>query len=854
MVSFFDEMKDLEDITIVLFSEFWRTIKENWWSWTDHWKAWVMWILTSNIKLKSMLPQKIYWKLDITKEKENLLWVWIYYDSVYSKIIEALYNKTGIYTHTLEKDIKKVIPKISNFNTSLRASWSKYYTNITFGIESDNFSIKSAWNISIKYWNNINKLSKKINSRELYRSPKSILKDNKINFSKSISWTGFFYEISVMNNQYTEKTFTWIVDLVPYKTLINEISDNKDTVLSLFSNKMISWEEILSNKIFLGQTTWTWELEKVLTKWNGIILRLWTWSTYINKLTWEGKWYGRFVLWEYLPIDLLFSSWSKTNLWEKMKELPIEKVFKIWADTIWVWLWINRNVQIDLNNLSINKKYKILFSKNLEDWEYMTWTTTSLTWTLSFTTNHFTFFAIMQDVENDTIPDNFSFINLLNKELNTNYESNQIIVSWINTSIPISILWWEYSINSSNFTSSTWTVVLWDIIKIKLNSAPSYLTKVTSRLKLSQVSSDFSITTKTQINSSSSSGWWGWGGWWSSRSRDDCPNGDYSKSYYDRICWNIPDENKKEEDNKIKKSLSAEVLKKWESYFLYEWYNILQIKWFTFSDKIKKLAEKLISFDNIINNDKKDSIKIINNLLKTYYLYKESKTLDSKLKKDFKKQYKLLKSKLIEIFSKNKIYSNEKQKTKKYSYNILQIKWFNLNDEVFKIWKEIINNKNIWIKDKEKIILRLNEYIKAYYKLKQSKDRPKILKNKLKKQIILFQSIYKKSFGKLLILLEVKDKKIKKIITKNKKVLLYKRYSLFRIDNFSFSKKIEALSKKIINNTKISKENKEKLIFRLNKLLIARYDFLKKELTKKIKNNYIKQIILLKFLFKKIFK
>ena len=33
--------------------------------------------------------------------------------------------------------------------------------------------------------------------------------------------------------------------------------------------------------------------------------------------------------------------------------------------------------------------------------------------------------------------------------------------------------------------------------------------------------------------------WWGWGGW-SSRIKDNCPNGDYSDSYYDGTCWTKP--------------------------------------------------------------------------------------------------------------------------------------------------------------------------------------------------------------------------------------------------------------------------------------------------------------------------
>lgn len=47
----------------------------------------------------------------------------------------------------------------------------------------------------------------------------------------------------------------------------------------------------------------------------------------------------------------------------------------------------------------------------------------------------------------------------------------------------------------------------------------------------------------------STNSWWG-GGWWQTRStKDICPNGDYSISYYDKICWEIA-----KEDNELRQA------------------------------------------------------------------------------------------------------------------------------------------------------------------------------------------------------------------------------------------------------------------------------------------------------------
>lgn len=58
-------------------------------------------------------------------------------------------------------------------------------------------------------------------------------------------------------------------------------------------------------------------------------------------------------------------------------------------------------------------------------------------------------------------------------------------------------------------------------------------------------------TSNTLIIVTQSSGWggWGWGGWYS-RTKDSCPNWDYSPSKYDRKCWEKPtDEDEKPKTN-----------------------------------------------------------------------------------------------------------------------------------------------------------------------------------------------------------------------------------------------------------------------------------------------------------------
>ena len=113
----------------------------------------------------------------------------------------------------------------------------------------------------------------------------------------------------------------------------------------------------------------------------------------------------------------------------------------------------------------------------------------------------------------DSWPEVFTFTAIGGAELTTEYISNQISISWINTGTTISIIWGTYQINATgNFISTTWIVYSWDTVKTKLTSSVVYESTTTSTLNIWGITSDFIVTTK-----SAPSGWWGgwgWGGWW----------------------------------------------------------------------------------------------------------------------------------------------------------------------------------------------------------------------------------------------------------------------------------------------------------------------------------------------------
>lgn len=149
----------------------------------------------------------------------------------------------------------------------------------------------------------------------------------------------------------------------------------------------------------------------------------------------------------------------------------------------------------------------------------------------TFETDHLSFFAPWVD---DT-PDTFTFVDITGADTNTLYESNPITVSGINTVSVISIVGGEYKVGTWGYTTITGTVSNGNTVKVRQMSSVINSTKTTATLTIGGVSDSYEVTTK-----SSSSGGGGWGSGVPKFIKDDCPNGDFSYSYYDKICWLYP--------------------------------------------------------------------------------------------------------------------------------------------------------------------------------------------------------------------------------------------------------------------------------------------------------------------------
>lgn len=120
---------------------------------------------------------------------------------------------------------------------------------------------------------------------------------------------------------------------------------------------------------------------------------------------------------------------------------------------------------------------------SIQTWEVNTWTVD--TWTV--------FLA-------DTTPDTISFTDVLNADLTTEYFSNTVDITWINTWIEISITGdsWMYKINSGSRTNSGWLIYSGDTVQIKILSSDNYSTQVELTLSVWDSNTIWAITTQDE--------------------------------------------------------------------------------------------------------------------------------------------------------------------------------------------------------------------------------------------------------------------------------------------------------------------------------------------------------------------
>ena len=400
---FFNRVKNKYNVTIVIYSEFWRTNKLNASLWVDHWMwGWMFIISNNNELINNTLDKKTYWNQSFKNSKRNWLWVGIDYRSVYSAIFKAIFNIDisdklwGIFNINDYVDTNKSETQLLWYNHN-QVSWNTYYTHVKFNVDDINFFSSQASHLKFEYWTD-NDPIREISSYTLDRSR---VNEKEYDIRIRTYWTTkYYYKLTIYDNQFNEKIINWYF-VTP--TLEENLNPNHSVFLSRFKNIDTSNPIILNNSYTWIILSNSWTVEYLWDNDHKILVNSWT---YVNEIKWNiwSTWNWIFLNPTEINPSTFIWNLAKHN-WIKINQYNIKKLIKVWASSLWVWLNLNQNVTIEVNNIDTTKNYKILTSEDWIEWYVLENSNITKVWNkLQFQTNHFSYFTIVE------VDSNWNFI------------------------------------------------------------------------------------------------------------------------------------------------------------------------------------------------------------------------------------------------------------------------------------------------------------------------------------------------------------------------------------------------------------------------------------------------------------
>jgi uncharacterized protein (DUF1501 family) len=400
VTNFFNEVKDTQDVTIVIFSEFGRTNKTNWDLGTDHGDGGGMYVLTSNAALRTKLQAGTYGNMSIKNAKYNSLGVGIDYRSVYGSIFNSIYglNETNYFGTpiSLMNDISTTPNDISLLSYSYRASGQTPLLDVEVTVSGNNFDPGKSWYTRLLAGTGLlNQRSTRLNEKvtaEWYRYNFQINPNNQPYFS-----------IESFSNQYALNWFSWTLTWSSRPMILGNavrtISQTGTSILPLFGNTAAP--SMLSGSGIILESTGS-NIVSIPSN-NQIRIFFASGITNVTSLTYTSgstTWRGGFTLAEKIDKDLFIPTSAiivPDN--SSLQTSNITHLFKIGADLRWVWMNLNQNVWIEFSWLIASGSYRALSSQDGITWNDVESAgrlyTSSSTGSILVNTDHFSYFALL---------------------------------------------------------------------------------------------------------------------------------------------------------------------------------------------------------------------------------------------------------------------------------------------------------------------------------------------------------------------------------------------------------------------------------------------------------------------------
>lgn len=406
LTKFFNDVKGTQDITIVVFSEFGRTIASNGDLGTDHGEAGGMFVLSNNQNFLSSVPQKVSGNLSFAHAKDNWLGVGIDYRAVYGKIFQSLYGLTPATYFgkdiKLEDEIAVMAPRFVLSRREFRAQGSSVFMKLPFKVEGSNYDTDYASYVDIETGTGTDSL-KPVNRWTLeyyYKKP-----DGSYVYNGDWLTQGrpFAFRATAYDDQYSSVAYT---GAFTYPRVIpttgsgaNTISRTSDSILAGYANLAVTGTLPLTGSGIILSNNGTGSTSRIVAS-GGVAIETGTGLTAVTSLVSSSgtiTYNGGFILGESVPLNAFVPSYATITGSGAFPLDRMQKLVKVGADMLGVGMRLNQGVTLEVSGLPVSQTLDVVSSEDGIAWAKVGSGTvsTDTAGTARFGTDHFSYFAFL---------------------------------------------------------------------------------------------------------------------------------------------------------------------------------------------------------------------------------------------------------------------------------------------------------------------------------------------------------------------------------------------------------------------------------------------------------------------------
>lgn len=589
------------NVTMILHTEFGRTIERNGTDGTDHGQWWGYFVITNNPTIKAAFPDQTYGNINLDLNKRDRLGVGIDYRAFYKEIFNWLYGYVppALTSFSFATEIDTTAPRLYHLYPQFRANNNSHGQILLHGqVDDVNYRPTSmASHLFLAEWDTVTQTD----PLSFWEIDNRVIVDD-TTFLRTKSWrpenSQYAFVGTAMDNQHITTPFTYELTIPQIESTATGVLATQDTLFRQFDNTIVSGPVPLS----------LWLPLSAQKPWQSVSLTAAAWTTIIQ-IDGSATRHGSVILPELLETETFLAPNAHYG-WSPLDTLFVSHLMRVWPDVLGTSMTTSQDVTLRFSGIS--NTVDVITSVDGVTWTLASGWVAPVGGNIDITTNTLQLYAL---VDNTT-----PVCTLTAWEWAGNYgydihRDSRNVTSWTLDpgTIALSGLSWSYAVTAPANTQTTYTLTavwpwwtttcdtiidtdpaisfatptcsisatpwtngeytlsrtfgsttplaatiqgnqdVWDIQDLSVTTTTTIpptnaLTTYTMTVLGVTAQSTCNVTIDTRVSTSSGwpSGWWGG---WRRVEKDDCPDGDFSPSYYDRSCGTAPSDGDTSDDD-----------------------------------------------------------------------------------------------------------------------------------------------------------------------------------------------------------------------------------------------------------------------------------------------------------------